>query len=568
LSQSIGQLAPPVNAGKLLMIRPLSAREVASRSETRPTAISTQREAKTDMTLRNLSLLTLSGLFALHTGILNAADESALLDALVRKGVLTSKEADQIQSETAKDALTTGAASNKIIIGDWVSELKLSGDIRIRNQWDERNPQLPKAPNQTNYDGNIQRDRWRFRLRLNADFKLVGNFFGGVQLSTSDNRNAATGNATYTGGYDNYGIYISRAFLGWKPDPGLTFIVGKQANPFYTTDLLWSPDVNPTGLVERIDFDKLFNWNGGEPSAGYSKDGKTAPPGPAPASGSPFELSLIAGQFIFQDNNEDSSVAQFKNDAYQFETQLLAKVKVGKALSITFAPGVFVTNSAAVGVTALAGKNFSTASVPATGALGSQNNAQPFPITQRDLFLLLAPGDITIKVGGKPLSLYWDFAYNVSGNDRFRDLGSAYFGAPQALSSNVVFNRAGTAITGFAHPWSPSISDNMAWLVGLRYGENKKANDFSLSIDFRQIGISAVDPNINSDDFALSNLNSQGFEGRIAYNLTEFLTIGVTGYLSESLTKNLFGGYATGGAFPIARDRRDKVVQVDLLMKF
>src|ERR1700740_3430159 len=67
-----------------------------------------------------------------------------------------------------------------------------------------------KAPNAKNYDNNIQRDRWRFRLRLNADFKLAGNFFGGVQLSTSDNRDAVTGNATLTGGYDNYSIYISR----------------------------------------------------------------------------------------------------------------------------------------------------------------------------------------------------------------------------------------------------------------------------------------------------------------------------------------------------------------------
>jgi hypothetical protein len=521
------------------------------------------------MILRKLGLLTLSVAFALTTGISKAADDSALLDALVRKGVLSSKEADQIQSDAAKNALTTGAAPNKISIGDWVNELKLSGDLRIRNQWDERTPQLPKAPNQTNYDGNVQRDRWRFRLRLNADFKLAGNFFGGVQLSTSDNRNGATGNATYTGGYDNYNIYISRAFMGWNPTPGLTFIVGKQANPFYTTDMLWSPDISPTGLVERVDFDKLFNWNFGEPTAGYSKDGKAVPPPPAPVAGHAFELSLIAGQFIFQDNNEDSSVAQFKNDAYQFETQLLAKLKLDKNLSITVAPGVFVTNSAAVGTTAVTKSgNFDLTSVPAAGALGSQNNAQPFPVTQRDLLILLAPGDITYKIGGRPLSLYWDFAYNMSGNDRFRDLGSAYFGAPQALSSSVVFNKAGTAITGFAHPWSPSISDNLAWLVGLRYGENKKAGDFSLSIDYRQIGISAVDPNINSDDFALSNLNSEGFEGRVAYNFTDFLTLGVTVYYSEALTKNLFGGFATGTTFPIARDRRDKVVQVDLMMKF
>jgi hypothetical protein len=89
-----------------------------------------------------------------------------------------------------------------------------------------------------------------------SDFKLQGNFFGGVMLSTDDNRAADTKNATYTGGYDAYSIYITRAFMGWNPTPGLTFIAGKQANPFYTTDLIYDPDVDPSGIVERIDFDK------------------------------------------------------------------------------------------------------------------------------------------------------------------------------------------------------------------------------------------------------------------------------------------------------------------------
>jgi hypothetical protein len=53
-------------------------------------------------------------------------------------------------------------------------------------------------------------------------------------------------------------------------------------------------------VVERIDFDKLFGWAsaGGEPIPA-AQEGKS-PPVPAPAlTGSPFELSLIAGQFIF-----------------------------------------------------------------------------------------------------------------------------------------------------------------------------------------------------------------------------------------------------------------------------
>jgi putative porin len=65
--------------------------------------------------------------------------------------------------------------------------------------------------------------------------------------------------------------------MGWAPAPGLTFIAGKQANPFYTTDLIYDPDLDPQGLVERVDFDKFFNMTFGEPIVAEGKEGKAVP---------------------------------------------------------------------------------------------------------------------------------------------------------------------------------------------------------------------------------------------------------------------------------------------------
>jgi hypothetical protein len=498
--------------------------------------------------------------------------DQALLDALVRKGVLTEKEAEEISAETAKEAVTTSAA--KIQIGDWVQELKLSGDLRLRNQADQRTPMILTNPLLGPQDRHINRDRWRFRLRLSADFKLAGNFFGGVMLSTSDNRSSDTKNATYTGGYDNYGVYISRAFMGWAPTPGLTFIGGKQANPFYTTDLIYDPDLDPQGLVERIDFHKFFNMTFGEPVAD-GKEGKAPPPAP-PSPGNSLELSLIAGQFVFQNNNADSGSTQLKWDAYQFQEQLLAKLHIGDKLTITVAPGLLNFNNASSGGTPGAhgaivppvstqGLTFDQS----TGGAGDTlANSQGFPVTQRDLNIILAPGDITYKIFGKPLSLYWDFAYNWTGDDRFnRDYGPLF---------SHYFYVGRSATPSFNHRVQPSFSDNAAWLVGLKFGENKKAGDFSVSADYRQVGISSIDPNLNSSNFALSNLNVEGWEFNLAYNFTDFLTGILTFYYSDALTKNLYGGYATGNVpgvastqqYPIARDRHDMILQANLLMKF
>jgi putative porin len=540
------------------------------------------------MIKRALPLLALASFMALTnmTAHAQSKGDQALLDVLVRKGILTEKEAENITADLARDAASSPTA--KIQIGDWVKELKLSGDIRIRNQWDQRDPMVLTNPKLGPQDPHIQRDRWRFRLRLNADFKLAGNFFGGVQLATSDNRTTDTKNATYTGGYDNYGIWISRAFLGWAPVPGLTFIAGKQANPFYTTDLVYDPEVDPQGLVERIDFDKFFNMTFGEPVAAEGKEGKAPPPLPA-APGNSLELSLIAGQFVFNNNNANSGSTQLKWDAYAFQEQLLARLHIGDKLTFTVAPGFLAYNDASSGGSpgahgaivppvTVQGQTFdqtgTTTGFGTSTAFGDTlANAQAFPVTQRDLNIILAPGDITYKIFGKPLSLYWDFAYNFSGDDRFnRDLGPLF---------SHYFYVGRSATPSFGGRATPSFSDNSAWLVGLKFGENKKAGDFSVSADYRQQGISSLDPNINNSNFALSNLNSQGWEFNLAYNFTDFLTAVFTLYYSHALHPNLYGGYATGNVlmsngtpfpsnqqYPIARDRQDLVFQANLIMKF
>jgi Putative porin len=119
------------------------------------------------------------------------------------------------------------------------------------------------------------------------EYLLAGVFFGGLQLSTSDNRDAATQNATFTGGSDNYNVYISRAFMGWRPTSGLTFIAGRQDNPFYTTsDFFWGADFGLNGMVERLDLHKFINLtfggsgSGGEPDAGGAKQPMAALPAP------------------------------------------------------------------------------------------------------------------------------------------------------------------------------------------------------------------------------------------------------------------------------------------------
>ena len=128
--------------------------------------VTTSKEKeKKPMIRKNLCLIALSGLFALAaTGA--RADDTALLDVLVKKGILTKQEAEKLEAEVSKEPATTGGSDlgSRLKIGDWVQELDLYGDMRFRDYYQTFEQQNPTAG--STFDKNIQRQRIRFRLRM------------------------------------------------------------------------------------------------------------------------------------------------------------------------------------------------------------------------------------------------------------------------------------------------------------------------------------------------------------------------------------------------------------------
>ena len=570
------------------------------------------------MILNNNYALALAGLVAL-TSSGAFADDQALIDALVRKGILSQKDAEQIESEVSKNPSLVIPPSSPLKLAPWIKELKLGGNLLLRYQWDEEQAQEPSSapgiptptpspslrnptptltasPNGRNHVAT--RSRWRFKLFLNADIKFDAGFFGRFSLTTANFSD--TNFQTYTGGFQNYNIYIREAFLGWNGYPGLTVIAGKQDLPFYATTLFWDQiKMFPQGLVERIDFDQLLGWNSGGEPVSYSKDGKAPPSAPAKHYGA-FELALIAGQFIFYDNNEYNFDSDLKNDSYFFEEQLLARYKTDW-FSITLAPSLFIANAAGYGHDTVANGpagNFSSVNTGGFTAPAKSTSFLQFldgAGEERDLFVVQAPGDITVKVGKIPVKFYWDFAYNFDGGKRFSLLGTAgqrmttgtlFNGTSLDAGSLVITQRDGTNPTtfpfaglysevitdshgnviGYRNLAQPSDKDKMAWLLGLQIGDNKKAGDLSAYVDYRQIGIAAVDPNLSFDDAMIGRLNFRGFGFGIAYNVTDFLILGVSGRIDWNLT-NLYGGQATRGS-GIADDNSWHYVRAEALLSF
>lgn len=467
-------------------------------------------------------LLTPAALLALLAPSLAPAQSATNVAALKKQIDQLQTRITRLEEEKAdsKDvAAPADTSASKIKLGDAITELKLYGDIRGRYQYDDYNRIIstPAAATGAATVGALprvdQRDRWRLRLRIGADVKLGDQFFGGVTLATG--LPSDSNNQTLTEGYDNYSIYVDKAFVGWSPSDWLTAIFGKQANPFYTTDLVWDPDITPSGFVETLDLTKAF----------LPDDSR-------------FSLQVIALQGAFFDNNEYNVGADNKTDAWQFAGQLKATFKFSKTASITIAPGYMTyTDSSLTGLQNSQAFSKPQDTLPATATTPART---PTGET-RDLSIITAPGDISFRLGGLATKFYWDFAYNTEGSSR---------------ATNEYFLTA-----------SHQSRDDIAWLIGLQLGQNTHGGDWSIFANYRQIGIDSIDPNLNDSDFGLSFLNITGLKVGAAYNFTDAVVGAVTYMHSTRLRSAITGGEATGGA-QVANAREVDVLQVDLLVKF
>jgi len=451
-----------------------------------------------------LSIAALSVAGATATQAL-AQDSGALIEALVQEGILKESKAEEIRAKLSRDYDKTSAG--KIKLDTSVKELKLSGDARLRFQHDINDAQKPSPTDKTNV---TQADRFRLRLRINADYKVSDNFFAGFGLQTTQNNDS--GMQTFSSGngsgdyFQNYNIYLNKAFVGWTPIAGVTLIGGKQKNPFYTTDLVWDADINPTGFTERIDLNKVFNFNG-------------------------LELALVAGQLNVSDNKESDPSGRTNRDGYIHEVQLIASAQVNAAIKATVAPAFYFTNGASV-IGNGGGAN--------NGTVGTTNWATTDAL--QGLKVAPFPGDLSFKLVGKKTKFLWDVAYNLDGRER-----------------SSLYKTGGNEVE-YAN------RDKLAWLVGFEIGENKNKGDWSLLANYRQVGLSAVDPLINDSDWAASNTNTAGYKASLRYSLGKATTLTLTYQYADNLRKDLGAGL-NGVAGP-GGINSSQIIQADLDLKF
>ena len=424
-----------------------------------------------------LALLALCGGIALTATTAVAQDSAPLIDILVRKGIISDQEAEEVRADLTKD-FASNTSAGKLSLGSHLTELKLGGDIRIRHQYDAATKQGTGV--------SLDRNRERFRFRLNGDAKMQNGWSAGFALETASA--ADSGNQTFDNANDDYNIYLARAYVAWQPTSSWYFVGGKFKNPFQTTDLVWDGDINPQGLSETYSF-PISNGT----------------------------LQFRAAQLVMDDNDERAGSGPSFRDSFLFVQQLVYSTKFGSGVGLTLAPGYMFYNNSSIE--------------------GSANET-PFAGRTKGLSVATFTGSLKFpNVGGegRALSLYWDSAYNFDADTRVHDI----YGLSDAYSDG-----------------------STAWLVGVGYGKGsgKDQGDWSVKLDYRHIGIGALDPNLSDSDFGFGHLNQEGYKLSTSYNIASFATLG----LSYFYTQDIQGGLKHA----VAGLDKSSILQLDLVTKF
>ncbi len=180
----------------------------------------------------------------LCAGAAIAQDSGALIDLLVKKGVLNDQEAEELRAELTKD-FAANTSAGKLNLSAPMTEFRIAGDVRVR--YEDRTAEVA--------GDELGRQRLRYRLRAGLYGKMLNNWSWGVRLETatgSRSSNVTMGDdAAGPFAKNSDGLFVGQAFIQYTPTPEWTFTTGRMANPLVSTLMVWDADINPEGFAEQ-----------------------------------------------------------------------------------------------------------------------------------------------------------------------------------------------------------------------------------------------------------------------------------------------------------------------------
>ncbi|GAB4175769.1 MAG: putative porin [Terrimicrobiaceae bacterium] len=455
------------------------------------------------------------------------------------------------------------------VLPGWVTRLNPYGDLRVRFEGDlfpYNNDSSGAFPdfdaintgspfdvtgNQFAPQYNTDQDRYRVRLRARLGFNIdmADGFTMGFRLATGNDNSPVSTNQTLgapNGNFNKYAVWLDRAFLQWnlwnEPQRNLQVSVGRFANPFFSTNLIWDDDLQFDGIAGSIKYEVLdgfrpFLTGGAFPVYNTAFNF----PENLPSKYESYDKWLFGGQIGFDwefANKWNLKVGTAYYHFYQIEGKLSSPF-----VPLTDEDAGDTDNSrplfAQKGNTYFPIRNI----IPdASNDFGAINQWQYYGLATK--FHELA---VTARLdynGFEPIqiSLIGEFVTNLAWNKD--DINAIAVNNRGEIDPNDIDDILGQ------YEGSP-----YAYLVRLQVGhpEYLKRWDWSAHFEYRWIGSDSVVDGFNDSDFGLGGTNMQGFT--------------VAGFVA--LAPNIWIGARWMGSDSIAGPQFNvNIFQIDLNGKF
>lgn len=400
----------------------------------------------------------------------------------------------------------------------WLDRIKWEGDVRVRTQMeryarDNAPPQnyitaaaLGTTAGTTRAAGFLdtgtttgptantgsERDRLRLRMRLGLLAKVSDDWSAGVRLATGQDR--VSTNQTLGQDFNKYSIYLDRAYVKYEPLEWLSLSGGRIPNPWLSTDLVWSENLNFEGVAASL-----------KPTLG---DGS-------------FRPFLTVGAFPLKEENQPRSNGRWLRGA-----QAGAKWDLDAHTRLTFGAAWYDFDK-------LEGQRDGDPGLGAVPAFGQYEYGTSLRQKGNTLFLTDAgrTDGVTPTLWGlasrfRPATLTGSL--DLGQLDPVHVILTGEYVKNTAFDREEIRRRTGHALTdGKDYGYLYRIAVGMPRL--------EKRHDWNLAFTYRYLGSDAVVDAFTDSDFGLGGTNLKGYVLGLNYGLDPNASVGLRWLSAESI---------------------------------
>jgi hypothetical protein len=470
----------------------------------------------------------------------------------------------QIRDEVKEEVLATAREERWGVPNapTWANRIQIDGDFRYRWQRDRADDsntspfdylaaeyndvgRISRAPDFAAYSldsagtayptANTLHDRTRdrIRMRLGINAKVADEVAVGVRLASGNTTDRVSTNQTLGGSGDKTALLIDRAFVKIDPTEWLSLKAGRLPNPWFSTEMIWSDNLNFDGLAATA------SW--------WSEDGKWGPfatlgwfPVKEENPGVRGQRSLVGAQAGSQMDLSERTRLKFGLAYYRYYN--------------------------------IAGRDDSASYYTYTSGTTTTYAADPTTVGRYDYESGLRQKGNTVfetNPASSDLDPRWGLAYNFAPVALTASAEFAHFNPYSLLvSAEYVYNtafdvgdfqrRAGAAFAGV----NPG-GRRDGYQLKLAFGalDVREAGQWQVSASYRHVGSDAVLDAFTDGDLGLGGTNLKGFTLGGAYGLYHNTSVSVR-YLSASSIDPTISSLVPDSKYGVSS------LQVDLNVRF